>query len=420
MKSILKAAVILLGLVVLLVLLVSAYVLTVWDSPETRPAPTLSGSRDSAAIARGRYLYSTTWQCGECHQSEGAAAGSPPSGGRVFDLREIGPGFGIYYSRNITPDSSTGIGLWTDGEILQAIREGIGKDRRLLFPIMPTDWLKDISDADGLAIVAYLRSLPPVHNPVSDREPSFAAKALITFGAIAPGPAIERPIVAPPVGTTVEYGQYLATAASGCADCHTPRNLQDGKFYLDSLFAGSSFPFGFDEGSPLPAYARNITPLVGSGIGGWTEEQFIGAVTGGMRPDGTVLSPHMPYAHYKQLTADDLRALYLYLTSIPAIQRATPPPTYSAEVRAAVGAERGKLLYAARCQACHGSKGMGEHVTSGRLAALMPFYSDQDFKEFVSAGQPALKMPGFGKTLSGRDLDDLLAYIRTWEPPPDP
>jgi mono/diheme cytochrome c family protein len=417
MKSLLRIAGILAGAILFLGLLLCVYVVAVWDRPDPRSAPALSAPRDPATVARGKYLFTVTWQCIGCHQSPTEAGGALPSGGRVFDLTSIGPGFGTYVARNITPDSATGIGLWTDGEILQAIREGVNQDRRTLFPIMPMEWLKSLSDADGLAMVAYLRSLPPVHNPVPAREPSFVAKALFAFGVMEPGPAITRPVIAPPQGVTVEYGRYLSTAAAGCADCHTPRSLQDGKFYFDSLFAGSSFAFGSDDGSPMVAFARNITPDRESGIGGWSEEEFITAVTAGVRPDSTVLSPHMPYAEYKHLASDDLRALYTYLMSVPPMRRTAPQPAYSREVSASRGPERGRLLFVARCQACHGVEGMGDRVTSGRLAAAAPFYSDQDFRTFVEEGQVALKMPGFRKTLSREELDDILAYVRTWKIP---
>lgn len=417
MKRTLKAIGLVAGLLVLLVLLLSAYVLAVWDRTDPRSAPSFTAPRDSATIARGEYLFKVTWQCYGCHQTGTPDGNKPPSGGRAFDLRTIGPGFGIYYSRNITPDTATGIGLWTDGEIMQAIREGVRRDRHTLFPIMPTDWLKDLSDQDALAIVAYLRSLPAVRNTVPPAEPSFMAKALFAFNVLKPGPPIERPVVAPRPGVSAEYGHYMATAAAGCGDCHTPRNLQNGEFYMDSLFAGSSFRFGEPEGDPLTAFARNITPEPGEGIGRWTEQEFIDAVTAGFRPDSTALTPHMPYAEYKFLAEDDLHAIYLYLKSIPPVRRSTPPPVYSAALQNAHGTERGKMLFAARCQPCHGELGMGERITSVRLAEAVPLYTDQDLRNFVEEGQVALKMPGFRKTLSRSDLDDIIAYIRTWRNP---
>jgi mono/diheme cytochrome c family protein len=403
------------GIVIILVICVLAYVLAVWSRSIDRPAPVMAARHDSATVARGEYLFKVTWQCWGCHQSGSPDAGAPPSGGRLFDLRSVGPGFGMFYSRNITPDTATGIGTWTDGEIAQAVREGITKDRHLLFPIMPMDWLKDLSDDDVLSIVAYLRSIPPVHNPVPERQLLLPAKALIAFNILKPAPAITKPIVAPPAGATIEYGRYFATAAAGCADCHTPRNLQNGQFYLDSLFAGGSIAFGESEGSPSVSYARNIRPHDVDGIGRWTEKQFIDAVTAGSRPDSSVIDLHMPYAHFKFLAADDLRAVYLYLKSLEPIPRTTPPQRYSTKVLDSHGSVRGGLLFEARCQGCHGEKGIGTGVTSVQLAAVMPFYTDEDLRNFVREGQIDLKMPGFRKTLSRDQLDDIVAFIRTWE-----
>lgn len=402
------------GIVAILVVCLLAYVLAVWNRAIDRPAPAMTARRDSAAVARGEYLFKVTWQCWGCHQSGSADADAPPSGGRAFDLRTIGPGFGVFYSKNITPDTATGLGAWTDGEIAQAIREGVDRNRRLLFPLMPVDWLKDLSDQDVLALVAYLRSIPPVHNPVPERKPSLIAKALIAFHVIKPTPAITRPIEAPPAGRTIAYGRYLASAAAGCADCHTPRNLQNGEFYLDSVFAGGSIAFGEDE-DPSVAYARNLRPHDVDGIGRWTEKQFVDAVTAGSRPDSTALDPHMPYAQYKFLAADDLGAIYLYLKSLSPMPRTTPPQHYSREVQEARGATRGGLLFKARCEPCHGEKGMGTRLTSAQLAAVMPFYTDEDLRNFVREGQVDLKMPGFRKTLTRDQLNDIIAFIRTWE-----
>jgi mono/diheme cytochrome c family protein len=404
------------GLLIVLFLAFSVYVLAVWDRANDRPAPEMAARSDSAAMARGEYLFKVSWQCYGCHQSGAPDADAPPSGGGVFDLRSTGPGFGIYYSRNITPDSATGIGRWTDGQIVQAIREGVNRDRRTLFPIMPVDWLRDLSDEDALAIVSYLRSIPPVRNAVPPGEPSFFAKALIALKVIKPIPPITTPVVSPPRGLTIDYGRYMATAAAGCADCHTPRNLQNGQFYTDSLFTGGSIAFGEAEHEPVISYARNLRPDNTDGIGGWTEEQFLVAVTAGFRPDSTALVPQMPYAMYKFLAPDDLRAIFLYLQSLPPVRRTTPPARYSSALESTRGAERGKLVFEARCQSCHGENGMGIRVTSVRLAEAVPSYTDEDLRNFVEEGQVDLKMPAFRKTLSRKDLDDIVAYIRTWGP----
>jgi mono/diheme cytochrome c family protein len=417
MKRMLKILGSIVGLLLIIAVAILVYVLAVWNRTVDRPAPTLVARRDSATVARGEYIFKVTWQCWGCHQSSPRDANLPPSGGGVFDLRSTGPGFGVFYSANITPDSLTGLGAWTDGEIVQAMREGVRKDRHQLFPLMPVDWLKDLSDDDALAIVSYLRSIPPVRNAVPPSEPSIIAKALIAFHVIKPFPAIVTPIVAPHSGVTVEYGRYFAANVAGCADCHTPRNLENGQFYLDSLFAGGTFPFGESEGDPLVAFARTIRLNVAGGVGSWNEEQFALAVSAGFRRDSTVLAPHMPYGQYKFLAADDLRAIYLYLSSLPPLSRFTPQPRYALSVITARGVARGRLLFKARCQTCHGVEGQGASPTSVKLADAVPSWKDEELREFVAAGQLDLKMPAFRKTLSDDELSDLIAYVRTWRRP---
>jgi mono/diheme cytochrome c family protein len=403
--------------VVVIVLVFIGYVQARWDAPSSRVAPQMSAPRDSATVARGEYIYKYQARCWSCHATGHADATTPPTGGMVFDLSTAGPGFGVWRARNITPDVATGLGAWSDGEIVQAIREGIRKDRTVMFPIMPNDWFKDMADADVLAVVAYLRSLPPVAHEIPPQEPSFVAKALFTFGVLKPQPAVTAPITAPPAGETVAYGKYLASALAGCLDCHTPRNLEDGQFYLDSLGAGSSFAFGEAENAPFLTYARNITPDKETGIGSWTEAQFMAAVTTGMRPDGTVLDPIMPYAHYKASSEEDLRAIHVYLRSLPAMPRTTPPRRSSAAYTSARGAERGAILFQGRCATCHGFEGGGAVPTRVQLAGVAASLSDAELKEMIRTGDVNLKMPSFGATLAADELDDLVAHIRSWKQP---
>jgi mono/diheme cytochrome c family protein len=96
MKSLLRIAGILAGAILFLGLLLCVYVFAVWDRPDPRSVPALSAPRDPATVARGKYLFTVTWQCIGCHQSPTEPGGALPSGGRVFDLTSIGPGFGVY------------------------------------------------------------------------------------------------------------------------------------------------------------------------------------------------------------------------------------------------------------------------------------------------------------------------------------
>ncbi len=181
------------GIVVTLILVLVGYIEMRWDANDGRPAPNLTAPADSVSIARGEYIFKYQAQCWGCHLSTPGDVNAPPSGGILFDLTTVGPGFGKWYSRNLTPDTATGLGGWTDGEIVQAVREGVRKDRKTLFPIMPIDWYPGMADEDVLSVVAYLRSIPPVRNEVPDREPSFVAKALFTFNILKPADPITAP-----------------------------------------------------------------------------------------------------------------------------------------------------------------------------------------------------------------------------------
>lgn len=404
------------GLILIVILGLVLYVNASWKRVYERPVMKMRAPTGEATVARGEYLFKYGHLCWGCH-SPTMDSDVPPTGGREFDLRHVGPGFGIFYSRNITPDEETGIGKWTDGEIVRALREGLRPDGTVLFPLMPVESFRGLSDEDALAIVAYLKSLDPQKGEARESEPSLMAKGLYAFGRIHPEGAVTEPIVAPPRGVTIEYGKYLANSATGCMDCHTPRNLEDGSFYRDSTFAGSTVLFGQDEeGVDVEAYATNIRPDPETGIGNWTEEQFFDAVRAGMRPDGTVLSTHMPYSYFGLLDEDDVKAIFLYLQSLPPISRRTPPPIFSMRYTEASGLERGKIIFNNSCRMCHGDEGEGAAPTTSALAEIAPTINNEQIKEFIQGGAVGLRMPAFGKTLTSDQLDDVIAYIRSWKP----
>lgn len=406
------------GIVVFLLVVVVAlviYVQVTWNRPYGRPVPQLAAPTDKETIARGEYLFKYGNQCWGCHSQGTADSNTAPAGGREFDLRKIGPGFGIFYASNITPDPETGIGKWSDGAIVRALREGLDHEGRLLFPIMPADWYKGLSDSDALAIAAYLRSIPPVKNQVPASKPSMVAKVLFAFKVIKPMPAITQPLVAPPAGVTAEYGQYVASHASGCAECHTPRDLQTGKVFMDQIFAGSNWAFGGAmEGLPAAAHAPNLTPDQETGIGGWSEDQFITALRTGTRPDGRVMLSMMPYAYYSFWKEDDLRAVYRYLRTVPVQKNRVPAAEYLAEITTGRGVPRGEALFKVYCVSCHGEKGAGAAPTTVALAQAAPNLDDGALQGFIANGLPGTRMPAFGRTLTSEQIADLVAFVRSW------
>src|SRR5437868_2407291 len=144
-----------------------AAILIVFGCSHTQvPLPALPPVNDDAAlVARGEYLVRSVAVCGGCHSAPGEKRDpdGPLSGGEEFRNWRIG----VARASNLTPDSQTGLGNWTDAEIVRALRNGVRKDGRLLAPVMPYEWLHEMSDADALAVARYLKSVPPVSNHVN-------------------------------------------------------------------------------------------------------------------------------------------------------------------------------------------------------------------------------------------------------------
>ncbi|HEY4611997.1 MAG TPA: cytochrome c, partial [Bacteroidota bacterium] len=122
-----------------------------------------------------------------------------------------------------------------------------------------------------------------------------------------------------------------------------------------------------------------------------------------------------PYAVYGLWDEDDLRAIYMYLKTIPPLKRTVPFVHKTERITQGSGIERGKDLYAIRCLLCHGENGTGAPSTTTKMAELAPSLNDKELKEFISAGQVSLRMPGFGTTLTDDELNDVTAFIRSWE-----
>ncbi len=409
---VLKGLGIVVGVVVVLAVGLAFFVRLTWDRPVSRPAPDLTAPTDAEAVTRGMYLYNYTQVCWFCHGSAGShSPGEPQAGGREFDATNVGPGFGYLYGSNITPDPETGIGGWSDGEVVRAIREGIDREGRLIFPIMEAEWYHGMSDEDVLALVGYLRSLPPTRNEVPVDQLSFAAKALMALGMIEPQPPVLEPVVAPPRGATAEYGEYLALHGSMCAGCHTPRSASTGVYDMSRPFGGGDFLIQ-EEG--LDTTGPNLTPDAATGIGDWSEEQFGTAMRTGVRPDGTVMVTFMPWPAYAHWTDDDLRAVWLYLRSLEPVAHEAPASVLTGTAATGTGAERGEGLYGVYCATCHGGRGTGSLLTETPLRDAAPGLDEAALATLIAEGLSDMPMPGYGATLTEEQIADLAAFIRTW------
>lgn len=277
-------------------------------------------------IARGRYLAKHVAQCVECHAVRDftkyagpVVDGTEGRGGENFG----NPGTAVrsLYSPNITPAA---IGRWTDGELIRAVTAGVSKDGEPLFPIMPYPRYAQMSREDVEAIVAYVRTLAPVEYTAPARD--LAMPLPLVVRTIPKAPAF-RPI--PPRTDRIAYGGYLTNAAS-CGECHTPMDGQG------SPLPGMEFAGGFEFQLPGGGLVRssNITPDADTGIGAWSEQQFIdkfkvfdGAPIRSLGPAERRENTVMPWLGYAGMTREDLGAMYSYLRTLkPVINRVQKHP----------------------------------------------------------------------------------------------
>ncbi len=263
------------------------------------------GARAETPLERGRYLVQGPAACGNCHTPKGPdglpIAGKELAGNQIV---EDNPAFKAI-GANLTPDKQTGLGTWTDAQIIRAIREGILPDGSLIGPPMPIGLYRRMSDDDVTAIVAYLRSVPAVANK---------AEKSVWHMPLPPsyGPPIEH-VSAPSPADKVAYGGYLAGPIGHCVECHSPLGLK-GRDFSKIGAGGQAF-----EGPWGTVVASNITPSKTVGLGDWTDTQIERAIRDGIAFDGRRLIGPMGFVWYKNMTAPDMTALIAYLRTLPAI-----------------------------------------------------------------------------------------------------
>ncbi len=286
----------------------------------------------SDPVAQGKYLV-TISGCVDCHTPYPANfdpaqltdldvlygfAGGPDktrllAGGQPFEV----PGLGTVFSKNLTPDQETGLGNWTDEEIKTAFLTGVSKDGLHLFPIMPFHFFNNMADTDANAIVAYLRTLPAVNNPVP-RQQLLPPEAL-------PQLPQQTGMVSPDPKDTAARGKYLMTAVIPCTDCHTPLDPATGAPLMDKYLSGGQ-PF---EGPWGIIYGGNITPDKETGIGDWTDDELKKFLRTGVFPEAEQRrhAVIMPWQLWTGLTDDDLNAIVYYLRNdVPAVKGQVPAP----------------------------------------------------------------------------------------------
>ena len=255
------------------------------------------------AVERGSYLVNSVLTCGNCH--------TPRGPGGAYDMsRQLSGGPQTWDEEtfkvkgaNITPDAETGIGRWSNADIKRALLTGIRPDGTQLATIMPYGFYKVLTASDVDAIVAYLKSVPPVRNAI---EPPIYKMAM----HVATPPGVDRAMSEAEMSDTTKRGFYLVTIGH-CMECHTP--LVQGRHDFSKLGGGGQEfkgPFGV-------SVSRNITSHPKMGLGGWTDSEIKAAITQGLHRDGTKLKPPMAFALYARMTEQDLNAIVAYLRTVP-------------------------------------------------------------------------------------------------------
>ena len=381
---------------------------TLADYHDADPTGVPAALAKADAVKRGEYLAKAA-DCMVCHTAPGDGV---YAGGLAFPLP-----FGTLYSTNITADKDTGIGNYSDRDFLDAVRRGIRKDGARLYPAMPYTSYTFMTDADVLAIKAYLFSLPAVskQNRLDSLQFPFNQRWTMIFWSWGFNPDMR---FAPNTAQSAAWnrGAYIAEALAHCGDCHTSRNLA---FAIDNRrkFAGA-------VSAGWRAY--NITSDKGTGIGAWSDEEVFDYLSKGQATGRGTASGPMAEAvdhSFSQMDPADIRALVIYLRSIPAIAStepatiappAPPSPKQGGEVADALG----QKVFEQACVSCHSWTGVSAlspfATISGSRAVNDP--AATNVAQIVISGTQRftpgeISMPAFGSTYTDTEIAAVANYV---------
>ncbi len=274
--------------------------------PRVRPLTERRFEATPERLERGKYLTTAVAPCALCHsQLAPTEEGLTFVEGAKFGGRNWTPdGVPFINAPNITPDADTGVGRWSDDALARAIREGVGIDGHALFPIMPYEKFRTMADEDLASIVVYLRSVPAVKHALPRSTVPFPVSRLINA---VPQPVTES--VTADLSSLEKRGEYLV-ALGVCGDCHTPMDDRGARVPGMDFAGGSKLMF---DNVP-DAYSANLTPSP-DGIPYYNEALFIETIRTGRVRDRK-LSVMMPTSFYRNMTDDDLKAIFAFLKTL--------------------------------------------------------------------------------------------------------
>lgn len=362
--------------------------------------------KDPGVIAKGRYL-AAAGDCISCHT---ARSGEPYAGGRMLPTP-----FGNIPAPNITPDSETGIGLWTFNEFWRALHEGIGRTGEPLYPAFSYTSFTKVTRDDAIAIFAYLRSLPALHQPNAPPELRFpynVRSTLTAWRAVYFKAGVYQADASR--SATWNRGAYLVQGLGHCNECHAARGVWGG-LDGDTTLSGGRIP-------EQDWYAPELGTQAHGGLQGWNRQDIIDVLKNGQASKGVAIGPMADVvAHSTQhLRDEDLQAIADYLLSLPA--RSTPK-TVRTSFDSKPLADRGYAVYAERCADCHGKDGAGVAGVypplDGNVSVVEPTGVNATRVVLLGGFPPATagnprpySMPPYAQQLTDADVAAVVTYIR--------
>jgi mono/diheme cytochrome c family protein len=378
-----------------------------WRPTIAAIAPPAPSSFDPALVKRGRDL-AAVGNCNTCHTVRG---GQNYAGGLPVPTP-----FGTIFSSNITPDAETGIGRWSEDAFQRAMRTGVDRAGRHLYPTFPYDHFTNVSDEDDRALYAFLMTRPPVH--------ALPPENLLSF------PLNQRPIIAgwkllflrrdgfrAEAAKSAEWnrGAYLVEGLAHCGACHTPRNAL-GAERVSAQFAGGDV----DNWHAYALNDKSHAPVA------WDADALYAYLRHGWHPDhGTARGPMAEVVRNLSSVADsDVRAIAVYMADIsgaPAPDRKRPAEAVVAQAKSpatqADGA--GAAIYAAACAACHETtRPLPYGGVNLALSTAITSPDPRNLVNIVLSGVSAVEgerspiMPGFAASMDDAQMVALINYLR--------
>jgi mono/diheme cytochrome c family protein len=401
---------IVLGLCALILVGAAAFLVWAWRSKLPAVEPPVASSFEPALIANGAEL-AAVGNCALCHTAPG---GKPFAGGLA-----IATPFGAIYSTNITPEPDSGIGSWSRAAFQRAMREGVDRSGRYLYPAFPYDHFTNVSDPDLIALFAFLMTREPVRAGTPANKLPFplnirlivAGWQLLFFNDSRFEPDAAK-------GEQWNRGAYLVDGLGHCGSCHTPRNLFGAEKSQQALAGGMA------EGWDAPALnSASPAPVP------WTEDALFGYLRNGWDPaHGVAAGPMRPVVRdLARVPEADVHAMAVYLASLAGVseedrhEKAGAARAFAEQREwGAMAPENsnggdGEQIFAGACADCHRRGG-----TAPVDLALTTTVNLPDPRNLIHVildgitpeeGEKGPIMPGFGDVLTDPQVVALVDYV---------